>query len=177
MVLAAMFFVSFLKDHPVREINASSGGSTVTLVGSSTRGRPWNRQLKQFSAALALITTVLMIRLVKRLHCNKRMLTCMFRAVYRTIELADGWNGPVISTQRWFSKSILSPSSRISLTRSRHLRRYHGHHSYVHSEHFPSWPPVVQPAAAGGRHDVDEREERTQLYDKPCVAPHNTTHL
>lgn len=29
----------------------------------------------------------------------------MYRAVYRTIELSDGWGGVIISTERYFSES------------------------------------------------------------------------
>ena len=35
----------------------------------------------------------------------------IFRAIYRTVELADGWTGKVIQTQSLFSKSMDEPST------------------------------------------------------------------
>ncbi|KAJ3543830.1 hypothetical protein NM688_g5815 [Phlebia brevispora] len=81
MILGLQFFISYFNNRPVRE-KYSANRSTLTL----TNGRAWNGKLKALSGALAFASGVLMIR-----------------AVYRTIELADGWNGPVISTQVYFN--------------------------------------------------------------------------
>ncbi|KAJ3543828.1 hypothetical protein NM688_g5816 [Phlebia brevispora] len=79
--LAIQFFVSFLGDRPIRKSYEAPEDSTLTLTNS----RRWDGKLKMLSLALAFSTVVLMIR-----------------AVYRTIELADGWTGPVITHQIYF---------------------------------------------------------------------------
>ncbi|KAJ3541405.1 hypothetical protein NM688_g6089 [Phlebia brevispora] len=81
MILATQFFISFLNNSPVRGPYDSPDGSLATLSDT----RPWDDKLKFLSAGLAFISGVLMIR-----------------AVYRTIELADGWTGPVITHQVYF---------------------------------------------------------------------------
>ena len=64
----------------------------------------WDNKLKTLYAAIVFTTFVLMIRYASSHligHDDPDLLRSS--AVYRTIELADGWNGKVISTQKWFS--------------------------------------------------------------------------
>lgn len=63
------------------------------------------------------------------------------RGIYRTVELADGWNGKVIQTQSLFSTfpvlkyRLGALTSLISC-----LRRRHGFSDDVHSQRVPPWP-------------------------------------
>ncbi|THG98758.1 hypothetical protein EW026_g3490 [Hermanssonia centrifuga] len=82
MFLFVEFFGHFLRDRPF-SFKRGAGRSTATLVSSR---EAWTGRVKLFTISLAFSTFVLFIR-----------------AIYRTIELSDGWNGPVISTQKWFN--------------------------------------------------------------------------
>jgi len=76
---ATEFFLRFLKDKPVRGDATShkfEEGSTVRV----------DIRMKIMVIALTFTTTCLFIR-----------------AVYRTIELANGWHGRIISTQVYFN--------------------------------------------------------------------------
>ncbi|KAF9003011.1 RTA1 like protein-domain-containing protein [Cyathus striatus] len=78
---ATEFFLRYLKDWPVREVASTSQEDVKIPVKP-----PMTLKLKVMSAGLALSTLFLFIR-----------------AVYRTIELSDGWNGRIISTQVLFN--------------------------------------------------------------------------
>ncbi|KAI0692283.1 RTA1 like protein-domain-containing protein [Cytidiella melzeri] len=80
--LMAEFFLRFWISRPLRFAASSADGSSSTLV----RGRQWNLKLKLAAFGLAFSSVLLFIR-----------------GVYRTIELADGWNGRIISTQVYFN--------------------------------------------------------------------------
>ncbi|KAI0048958.1 RTA1-domain-containing protein [Auriscalpium vulgare] len=74
-VLAAEFLLRYVKDKPFGGRNAPD----------QPRGRT-DKRMKILLGAMSLMTLFLVIR-----------------SVYRTIELADGWNGKVISTQVLFN--------------------------------------------------------------------------
>jgi len=71
---AAEFFLRFFWDKPIRETLKEKSRDMV------------NTRMKIMIGALIFSTTCLFIR-----------------AVYRTIELSDGWNGRIISTQVYFN--------------------------------------------------------------------------
>ncbi|KAJ3539496.1 hypothetical protein NMY22_g4710 [Coprinellus aureogranulatus] len=71
------YFVRYSLDRPVREVKYGSDFETE-------RGE-YTTKLKFMALAIGFTTLVLFIR-----------------AVYRTIELSDGWNGVIISTERYF---------------------------------------------------------------------------
>ncbi|KAI0040112.1 RTA1-domain-containing protein, partial [Auriscalpium vulgare] len=73
--LAAEFLLRYVKDKPFERRNAPN----------QPRGRT-NKRMKVMLGGMSLMTLFLLIR-----------------SVYRTIELADGWNGKVISTQVLFN--------------------------------------------------------------------------
>jgi len=75
VILAAEFFLRFHNDWPVRSPEKSD--ESPALLG---------KRMKIMIAALIFNTTCLFIR-----------------AVYRTIELSDGWSGRIISTQVYFN--------------------------------------------------------------------------
>ncbi|EKM61073.1 uncharacterized protein PHACADRAFT_247431 [Phanerochaete carnosa HHB-10118-sp] len=84
-VLAAGYFYRFIKDRPVRGKGFDPGyrDSIATTVNGP---RSWDRRLKLMTLGLCISTLFLIIR-----------------AIYRTIELGDGWNGKVLRTQVYFS--------------------------------------------------------------------------
>lgn len=73
---AAEYLVRYSSDSPVRNVKGSDA--------ETTRG-DFTKKLKIMVSAITFVTLVLFIR-----------------AVYRTIELTDGWNGEIISTERYF---------------------------------------------------------------------------
>ncbi|RDB18400.1 Uncharacterized protein C17G6.02c [Hypsizygus marmoreus] len=79
--LAVEFFVRFIHDRPV---DPKRNDSTATLLTSLKS--PMTPKLKTMFIALAFSTVCLFIR-----------------AVYRTIELTDGWSGRIISTEIYFN--------------------------------------------------------------------------
>jgi len=74
VMCAGEFFLRFFWDKPIRETLKEKSGDLV------------NTRMKIMIGALIFSTTCLFIR-----------------AVYRTIELADGWDGRIISTQIYFN--------------------------------------------------------------------------
>lgn len=80
MFLAGEYFFRFITERPYR--SAPNNNSVATLY---TR-RHWTLRLKLFSAAMGFST-----------------LTLFIRAIYRVIELANGWNGRIIGTQVYFN--------------------------------------------------------------------------
>ncbi|EIM90022.1 RTA1-domain-containing protein [Stereum hirsutum FP-91666 SS1] len=81
--LAAEFFFRYFTDRPFRRAG-SGNGSTDTIAAELKM--PITQRMKLMILAMILMTTFLLIR-----------------SVYRTIELADGWNGTVITTQVYFN--------------------------------------------------------------------------
>jgi len=75
---ALEFYLRFLKDRPIREISISNAEKGKIKRSMDTR-------MKIMMGALAFSSLCLFIR-----------------AVYRTIELANGWNGRIISTELYF---------------------------------------------------------------------------
>ena len=93
---AAEFFIRYFKKRPVR-----------LYTGDVTRGI-FDRYLKCMSLALAFNTTCLFIRYVRICYYDSsdHQSHAFLRAVYRTIELSDGWTGRIIATQVYFSASF-----------------------------------------------------------------------
>ncbi|PBK89674.1 RTA1-domain-containing protein [Armillaria gallica] len=83
VICAAEFLVRYIKDIPIR--TANSQVDVVSKKPVYSRGVMSGKSLLMLGA-LALSTLFLYIR-----------------AVYRTIELSDGWNGVIISTQVYFN--------------------------------------------------------------------------
>ncbi|KAF9464056.1 RTA1-like protein [Collybia nuda] len=81
VICAIEFFVRYFKRRPVRSVplNAADGKE------SSIRGY-MDKRLKIMSIGLSFSTVCLFIR-----------------SIYRTIELVDGWNGKIITTQVYFN--------------------------------------------------------------------------
>ncbi|KAJ8475099.1 hypothetical protein ONZ45_g15727 [Pleurotus djamor] len=78
-ICAVEFYTRYLKDHPVRVVTQGPNESVVT------RGE-LTKRLTIMSYALGFSTLCLFIR-----------------AIYRTIELADGWTGRIITTEVYFN--------------------------------------------------------------------------
>ncbi len=89
--LAGEFFYRFFTDSPIPGRRVETEGSHVTLTAS---GYELSTDMRVMLVALFFSTACLYIR-----------------AVYRTIELASGWNGAIIETEIWFSEFILRDSS------------------------------------------------------------------
>ena len=79
---ALEFLIRYIKDRPIR----SSGADTHGKRGKTTP------RLKVMLTALALVTVFVFIR-----------------SIYRLIELSDGWNGAIITTQ-WLFSAYLADS-------------------------------------------------------------------
>ncbi|KAJ7148044.1 RTA1 like protein-domain-containing protein [Mycena crocata] len=92
ILLASEFFLRYFTDSPIGGKAAAyhSLGSTTSLNRNSqisNRGRgKLDRNLKFMIAALVFNTTCLLIR-----------------AIYRTLELADGFSGRIVSIERYFN--------------------------------------------------------------------------
>jgi hypothetical protein len=80
--IAGEFFVRFAYDRPIRH---SYDGGVVT------RRREMDRNIGSMIFGVSAMTIFIIIR-----------------GIYRVVELSDGWNGVIISTQWLFSSSILS---------------------------------------------------------------------
>ncbi|KAF4562634.1 hypothetical protein EYR36_004028 [Pleurotus pulmonarius] len=79
-ILAIEFFVRYLRKRPIRSV-----AKPILGEQEATRG-VFDGRLKLMSGALVFSTLCLFIR-----------------AVYRTIELSDGWNGRIITTEIYFN--------------------------------------------------------------------------
>ncbi|KAJ3535320.1 hypothetical protein NMY22_g6540 [Coprinellus aureogranulatus] len=90
------YFVRYSLDRPVREVKYGSDRETE-------RGE-YTTKVKFMALAIGFTTLVLFIR-----------------AVYRTIELSDGWNGVIISTERYFTPSGRAPRVQPTLVRKLQL--------------------------------------------------------
>ena len=101
VLLAGNFFCTFFAYHYLRDRPFSSSSSTLVQDAYS-----WNQDFRTLSASLCFVTLLLIIRYVHAVLGMSRADVSFLSAVYRTVELAGGWNGPVISTQRWFSTQL-----------------------------------------------------------------------
>ncbi|TDL28650.1 RTA1 like protein [Rickenella mellea] len=94
-VLGAEFLWRFCTDRPIEErlTNSSPPSRASSTSNGSPGGNGEKRKFNQLSKSLqVLICGVVFSN------------TCIFiRGVYRTIELSDGWNGRIISTQVYFN--------------------------------------------------------------------------
>jgi hypothetical protein len=92
---ATEFYIRYFKRRPIR---LDSGDATHGL---------FDGRIKVMSLALAFNTTCLFIRYVSfvdiSFHYVLLIISILYRAVYRTIELSDGWTGRIIGTQVYFS--------------------------------------------------------------------------
>jgi hypothetical protein len=91
---AVEFFVRYLRDLPLNSKRATARGHM-------------DGKMKLMCLGLAFSTLCLFIRYVlcsRRKHNPDRFIFSDRRAVYRTIELSDGWNGRIITTQVYFSE-------------------------------------------------------------------------
>lgn len=76
------------------------------------KGQPAvSKKLQLMLCGMAICTLCIFIRLAfnPSAMSSHDVLKSILRSVYRTVELANGWSGPVISTERYFG--TLSPSS------------------------------------------------------------------
>ncbi|KAK0474736.1 RTA1-like protein [Armillaria luteobubalina] len=85
VICAAEFLVRYVKDRPLASRTANSQVDVASMKPAYSRGVMSGKSLLMLGS-LALSTIFLYIR-----------------AVYRTIELSDGWNGIIISTQVYFN--------------------------------------------------------------------------
>jgi hypothetical protein len=100
--LLVEYFIRFFRNWPVRAVESDSRSSSTTLV----RRRPWNVKLKLLTFGLIFSSICLFIRYVmlfSSFSLIAKITRAFYSGVYRTIELAGGWNGRVISTQVYFS--------------------------------------------------------------------------
>jgi hypothetical protein len=112
--LAAEFLLRFVKDKPIRP----TAHMPVPTSAGREKGQKLQGKLRKMVIGLCISTVVIFIR-----------------SVYRTIELADGWNGKVIRTQVYFSQSSASNCLRAILYAEqihRRFRRCHDHYRHVH---------------------------------------------
>ncbi|KAJ7859311.1 RTA1 like protein-domain-containing protein [Mycena olivaceomarginata] len=90
ILLASEFFLRYFTDRPVggkEAVYHSVSSGSVGSKSKTTGGRgEFDRNMRIMVFALAFNTTCLLIR-----------------AIYRTIELLDGFSGPIISTERYFN--------------------------------------------------------------------------
>ncbi|KAH9886267.1 RTA-like protein [Cubamyces lactineus] len=83
-VLLVEYIVRRHKDHPFKRRDVNDTERAAMLSGN-LGGRSVQRAAKRLAIMLCLTTTLLGIR-----------------AIYRTVELSDGWNGKIIKTQWLF---------------------------------------------------------------------------
>lgn len=142
MVLATETIVRGIYDRPVRM--SATNDSVATLY----RAPRWTGRLKLMTAGVAFMAIVLFIRYVRNISADDAALTfwSFLRSIYRTIELSDGWNGRIISTQVYFSEQI-AYRARVAASDDRlcrRARRCDGCTCNVHLEHPPPRVPSVQ---------------------------------
>ncbi|KAJ4497612.1 RTA1 like protein-domain-containing protein [Lentinula lateritia] len=103
ILLASEFFVRYFNDEPLNRIQRSrcffrldekynpEESSVETAFNEAHRNDSGDRGAMDFK--LEIMSAALLLSTI-----------CIFiRAVYRTIELTDGWSGKIISTQRYFN--------------------------------------------------------------------------
>jgi hypothetical protein len=135
VALASEFFWRYFTRRPIRTVGAAPSDHTLAFKESPSDEKPTldlgmalSRRLKLMIFGLLFSTLVIFIR-----------------SVYRTIELADGWNGRIIGTQVYFSQPF--PSSTYDVVAddlSRRLGRCNDCASDVHAQHLPSWRPLAR---------------------------------
>ncbi|KAF8230781.1 RTA1 like protein [Tricholoma matsutake] len=79
-VVATEFFMRYANDSPIREARRSSESLTASKRG------PMSGNLRLMASALILSTVLLLVR-----------------NLYRVVELTNGWNGRIISTELYFN--------------------------------------------------------------------------
>lgn len=106
---AGEFFVRYLWKRPFRSTESSKSDGDAAESKSDLNGRgEMTFKMQLMVVALCFSTLCLLIRWVQleMIQCQCLIMNLLFtRAVYRTIELADGWDGRIISTQVLFSTS------------------------------------------------------------------------
>ncbi|KAF9074170.1 RTA1 like protein-domain-containing protein [Rhodocollybia butyracea] len=97
------FFIRYLTDTPLRgrdssnekttQSSSDNGSTTSTTIEPEAHAKSDNIKQGLMNVKLKVITAALIFSTV-----------CLFiRAVYRTIELSDGWSGKIIQTQVYFN--------------------------------------------------------------------------
>ena len=96
VICAAEFLVRFLRDSPVRK-------HVTSVIGEKREAklREWNT-MKILVISLFFEAVFLFFRSASFTSLCTHTDTSN-RSIYRTIELANGWRGPIISTQVYFS--------------------------------------------------------------------------
>lgn len=130
---AAEFFYRYYSDRPVR--SGADGGQLPA-------GAPIGKHLRTMIMALGFNTICIFIRYVACLHSVGSQTHKIYdtRSVYRTIELADGWDGRIIGTQVYFSTSsplCLLPHLHALIDSNRRFGWRHDHTRHFHSELLP----------------------------------------
>ena len=104
---AGEFFVRYSWKRPIRAPVSSEnyGDSTDSNRDSKGRGE-MSHKMQLMVVALCFSTLCLLIRWVSAwdIQSSSLIMNLFLRAIYRTIELADGWDGRIISTEVLFSK-------------------------------------------------------------------------
>ncbi|KAF7799540.1 hypothetical protein EIP86_010777 [Pleurotus ostreatoroseus] len=94
VALASEFVLRFLTNRPVRKVTGATSDAPRYL----------DRKVKLMLVGLGFSSITLFIRCVSDREAFEHKCTDdSVRSVYRTIELADGWTGRVISTQVYFN--------------------------------------------------------------------------
>ena len=83
-------------------INSHFDKETNSDTTAQVRGT-YTENLKRMAYALVFTTICLFIRYVPGYIVSRNVIYLILSAIYRTIELSNGWNGRIISTQRYFS--------------------------------------------------------------------------
>ena len=99
MALATEFILRFLYNRPIRR-------QARALHEKSEDERFLEKNTKLMLFGLFFSSLTIFIRYVTYVIFLCQNVDPVDRSVYRTIELADGWNGHVIATQRYFSKKL-----------------------------------------------------------------------
>ncbi|TFK53021.1 RTA1-domain-containing protein [Heliocybe sulcata] len=85
---ASEFLFRFYSNKPLRAAPLSSTGSTSSMADPNKLQPRAALDMKMQMMILELVLSTIFI---------------FIRSVYRTVELSDGWNGPIISTQVYFN--------------------------------------------------------------------------
>ena len=101
MALATEFIIRFLYNRPVRKV--------TTVQAKPNNGHYLEKNIKLMLFGLFFSSLAIFIRYVPLAYqISWNFADWVQSSVYRTIELSDGWNGRIISTQRYFSASHFS---------------------------------------------------------------------
>ncbi|TFK93473.1 RTA1-domain-containing protein [Polyporus arcularius HHB13444] len=85
-ILVAEYLVRYIREAPVRPLLLRGNSSEMTVSDIYTEKRPMESSMKLLILGISMETLFLFIR-----------------AIYRTIELADGFNGRIIQTEIYFN--------------------------------------------------------------------------